>query len=193
MQNPRWLIIVGLLIGSIMITGFAQVFKGYREERFPLIEAIQPKLEDARLAKFDICQENLQIPQAVRQWCDPIEKVADIHQLDPVLLAALIQIESAGRPDAVSTSGAVGLMQVMPRDGLASQFQCINGPCFAGRPDMAALFDPVFNLEYGSAYLAGLTHRFDGDLREALKAYGPQDMAYQYADLVLSTYQAYQP
>jgi soluble lytic murein transglycosylase-like protein len=107
-------------------------------------------------------------------------------------VAAVIEVESAGNAHAYSNSGAVGLMQIMPRDGLASQFQCINGPCFAGRPSMDELYEPAFNISYGSRYLAGLISRSEGDLRQALMGYGPKDMGYTYADLVLNKYQQYQ-
>jgi soluble lytic murein transglycosylase-like protein len=92
--------------------------------------------------------------------------------------------ESAGKPDAYSKSGAVGLMQVMPRDGLASKFMCVNGPCFSDRPSMEELFDPEYNVAYGTRMLAELVQHY-GDVRTALKAYGPKDVGFYYADLVL--------
>jgi soluble lytic murein transglycosylase-like protein len=92
-------------------------------------------------------------------------------------------MESGGDPEAYSASGAVGLMQVMPRDGLAASFECINGPCFASRPTIRELLEPGYNVEYGSQMLAGLIDRL-GSPREALKAYGPMDVGYSYADRV---------
>jgi soluble lytic murein transglycosylase-like protein len=85
----------------------------------------------------------------------------------------------------MSTSGAVGLMQIMPRDGIAAGFQCINGPCFATRPTIEELKDPAFNVDFGVRMLAGLIKKH-GDVREALKSYGPYDVGYRYADQVLS-------
>ena len=79
-------------------------------------------------------------------------------------------------------------MQVMPRDGLASQFMCKNGPCFADRPAIAELQDAHFNVTYGARMLARLFKRY-GSFREALKSYGPMDVGYSYADLVLGIYQ----
>jgi soluble lytic murein transglycosylase-like protein len=106
------------------------------------------------------------------------------------LIAAVILQESGGNSMAYSSSGAVGLMQVMPRDGLAAQFQCVNGPCFASRPAIAELQDPAYNIEYGTRMLAGLVSR-TGEVREALKAYGPMDRGYSYADTVLAIYENY--
>jgi soluble lytic murein transglycosylase-like protein len=98
--------------------------------------------------------------------------------------------ESGGDETAYSVSGAVGLMQVMPRDGIAVAFECINGPCFASRPTIEELLEPAFNVEYGSQMLAGLTARL-GSTREALKAYGPMDVGFSYADTILAIYENY--
>ena len=64
---------------------------------------------------------------------------------------------------------------------------CANGPCFANRPTTQQLFDPEFNLNYGAGMLSGLLQKYN-DLREALRAYGPMDVGYSYADQVLSVY-----
>ena len=136
------------------------------------------------------CELNDRYPESILQWCDLIVENADTHNLPPNLLAALIWLESGGNPSAYSTSGAVGLMQVMPRDGLAASFTCINGPCFASRPTIAELQDPQYNIEYGTRMLAGLFARYQ-DMREALKSYGPHDAGYTYADKVLGIYERY--
>jgi soluble lytic murein transglycosylase-like protein len=82
-------------------------------------------------------------------------------------------------------------MQVMPRDGRAAEFMCINGPCFSARPSMEELFDPQFNIEFGVKLLSGLVSKY-GTIRDGLKAYGPMDRGYDYADLVLAIYDGYQ-
>jgi hypothetical protein len=130
------------------------------------------------------------LPQSVLDWCAMIETEAGTHGVDPLLIASVILVESAGNPYAVSHSGAVGLMQVMPRDGLAAGFICVNGPCFHDRPSMNELMDPEFNIAYGSQMVAKLA-RENNSLQEALRAYGPLDVGYSYADQVLWTYQSY--
>jgi soluble lytic murein transglycosylase-like protein len=136
------------------------------------------------------CQISERFPEKIRQWCPLITSAASKHNLPPDLIAAVIWIESGGNPRAYSQSGAVGLMQVMPRDGLASQFQCINGPCFANRPSMEELQDPQFNINFGSKMLASLVKKH-GNYRDALKAYGPMKVGYSYADKVLSIFKQY--
>jgi hypothetical protein len=136
------------------------------------------------------CVLSEQYPPSILQWCDLITQHADENGLSPSLIAALVWQESGGNPTAYSASGAVGLMQVMPRDGIAASFMCINGPCFASRPAISELEDPEFNIEYGTRMLAGLFSRYQ-DLREALMRYGPQDVGYSYADKVLGIYERY--
>jgi hypothetical protein len=136
------------------------------------------------------CVLNPNFPLDVRQWCTQIMRHASKNDLDPNLVAAVIWQESGGNPTAYSKSGAVGLMQVMPRDGIASTFQCINGPCFTNRPSISELEKPNFNIKFGTGMIAGLLQRH-GSLREALKFYGPMSVGYYYADKVLNIYQAY--
>ncbi len=130
------------------------------------------------------CSISQNYPQSIQQWCETIERYARENGLDPNLVSAVMLQESAGMPDAYSKSGAVGLLQVMPRDGKASSFMCPNGPCFSSRPSMQELFDPEFNISYGTRMLADLIQHY-GDIREALKAYGPKDVGYYYADIIL--------
>jgi soluble lytic murein transglycosylase-like protein len=130
-------------------------------------------------------------PENILQWCQPIMDYSAYYGVDPKLIAAVMLQESGGNPDAYSKSGAVGLMQVMPKDGLAADFMCANGPCFSERPSMEELFDANFNIDFGVMMLSGLISKF-GDVREALRSYGPMDSGYHYADLVLTIYENYQ-
>ena len=136
------------------------------------------------------CKVSQKYPPEITQWCDLITKFSKRTGLDPDLIAALIWQESGGNPVAYSHSGAVGLMQVMPRDGLAASFMCQNGPCFVNRPSIAELQDPKFNVRYGTGMLAGLLGRY-GNMRDALKYYGPKDVGYYYADKVLGIFESY--
>ncbi len=145
--------------------------------------------EDLSISQAD-CQLSHRFPASILQWCGLITHYAGKRGLAPDLLAALIWQESGGDPLAYSHSGAVGLMQVMPSDGLAAGFVCANGPCFSSRPTTAQLQDPEFNLAYGSRMLSGLLKR-QGSLREALKSYGPMDVGYSYADKVMGIFQRY--
>ncbi len=156
-------------------------------------------VEDAKAASevasnetpVDGCPLSPKYPASIQQWCGLIAQAAVDSGLDANFIAAVMLQESGGNSEAYSRSGAVGLMQVMPSDGLAAEFMCKNGPCFANRPTSEELFDPAFNIQFGTRMLAGLANRH-GSLREALKAYGPIDIGYSYADKVLAIYENYQ-
>ena len=152
-----------------------------------------PKTEDENNGtKNDITREGCQLegqyPAGIEKWCDIIEENAQAYGMDPLLIAAVMKVESGGQPEVISGSGAVGLMQVMPRDGIAAGFQCINGPCFASRPTISELKEPGFNVLFGTRMLDGLIERH-GNTRDALKDYGPADVDYWYAEAVLELYE----
>ena len=86
-----------------------------------------------------------------------ILSVAGRHGIDPLLVAAVVQTESAFDDLAVSPRGACGLMQLMP--ATAQYFGVSN------------VYDPSENLEAGTRYLVSLLRRFDGDLGLSLAAY----------------------
>jgi soluble lytic murein transglycosylase len=87
------------------------------------------------------------------------------YRLDPALLAAVIYTESKFQADAKSTSGAIGLMQLLPStaDGIALH----TGGTNFRRSD---LYDPEINVRYGAWYLRHLLDKYD-DERDALAAY----------------------
>jgi hypothetical protein len=137
------------------------------------------------------CQLNHKFPVNILQWCDIITQHATTNNLSPNLIASLIWIESGGQSEAISKSGAVGLMQVMPSDGIAASFKCKNGPCFKDRPTIKQLKNPEFNIKTGTKILARLIER-NGSLREGLKSYGPTNYGYRYADQVIKVFKQFQ-
>lgn len=130
-----------------------------------------------------VCPEGAM--DSVREWCNLVATKSKEYGLDPILVLAVITQESGGQSGILSENGAVGLMQIMPRDGYAATFECANGPCFAKRPGTKELLDPEFNVDYGCKMLAGLINEY-GSERDALKAYGPYNVDYYFADKVLA-------
>jgi hypothetical protein len=137
------------------------------------------------------CTLSPRFPEKVLRWCGSIIAHSREAELPQDLVAALIWHESGGNPAVVSRSGAVGLMQIMPKDGLAADFKCKNGPCFANRPTSRELQVADFNIQYGTRLLRSLLKHHKGDMREALKSYGPYDVGYAYADTILAVYRQY--
>ncbi|MEO8486098.1 MAG: lytic transglycosylase domain-containing protein [Betaproteobacteria bacterium] len=95
-----------------------------------------------------------------------VTRSARDNGLDPALVQAVISIESAYEPSAVSEKGAVGLMQVMPATG--ERYGVIGD---AKRSVSDKLKEPSINLRVGTRYLKDLLARFDDDLTLALAAY----------------------
>lgn len=85
-----------------------------------------------------------------------IAAVSQAHGVDPMLVKALIQVESNYKPRARSPRGAMGLMQLMP--STAREYSVRNP------------FDPKANIEAGIKHLKGLIDRFKG-VELALAAY----------------------
>lgn len=85
------------------------------------------------------------------------EKAASTYQVPVTLLSAVAKTESNYNPNAVSRSGAQGVMQLMPATA-----------DFLGVKDA---FDPEQNIMGGAKYLSQLLERYEGDIQLALAAY----------------------
>lgn len=130
---------------------------------------------------------NLKINRS--KYMQLIAKTARKHHLDPDLLHAVIRVESAYNPSAISSAGAVGLMQLMPDT--------------ARRYGVSDRNDPAQNVEGGAHYLKDLLAMFDADLTLAIAAYNagenavikynksipPYPETQQYVKQVLALYQ----
>jgi soluble lytic murein transglycosylase-like protein len=132
-----------------------------------------------------------------------IHEESSKRRLDPLLVLAVIRVESGFRSAAVSPVGARGIMQIMPDTGkfLAEALAGEYGfrPA-AFKPE--SLDDPVLNLRLGIYYLHDLQKQFR-QLNVALTAYnfGPGDtqsrlennieLSDEFAALVLDAYQRY--
>jgi soluble lytic murein transglycosylase-like protein len=183
-----------LVVGLVSLSGSVVIAANEAADAIATQVAAQaPAAGQTAAGKVEVpadCAVSDLFPDKVRRWCGLITQYAQKHQLAPDLVAAVIWLESGGDEVAYSRSGAVGLMQVMPSDGPSAAFMCVNGPCFSDRPTIAQLQDPEFNIAYGTRMLSGLISK-SGDLREALKSYGPMDSGYSYADKVLGIFQRY--
>lgn len=92
-----------------------------------------------------------------KTWDTIIEQTSKNMGIDPKLVHAVIQAESAYDPNAVSIAGAEGLMQLMPYT--------------AERIGIQDSFDPKQNILGGITVLKEMLTRYDGDLIKSLAAY----------------------
>ncbi|RWR29020.1 lytic transglycosylase domain-containing protein [Sinirhodobacter populi] len=113
-------------------------------------------------------------PQARAPRLSHLQEIARRHGRDilsasigtrvsPALVLAVISTESAGRADAVSRAGAVGLMQLIP--ATATRFAVDDST------------DPAKNIRGGVAYLDWLMREFDGDPLMVIAAYNAGENA----------------
>ena len=97
------------------------------------------------------------VNERAAQYDTLIEKNATAHGVNPHLVRAVIQQESAFNPNARSHKGAMGLMQLMPAT--------------ATELGVADPYDPSENIRGGVTYLKGLLTRFAQNVELALAAY----------------------
>jgi membrane-bound lytic murein transglycosylase B len=96
-------------------------------------------------------------------YADLIAVAADTYGVDPILVQALIQVESNYQPRARSSKGAMGLMQLMP--SVAREYKVKNA------------YDPATNIDAGVRKLKSLIDGMKGDLSLALAAYNAGEAA----------------
>jgi len=130
-------------------------------------------------------------------FADLILPEAAGYGLDDLLLLSLVRQESLFEGFAVSSSGARGLMQVMPATGRGIA-EALGWP-----PDYTDtdLYRPLVSVRFGAYYLAAQRDRFGGDLYAALAAYngGPgyaaiwHELAPDDPDLFLEVIRLEQP
>jgi hypothetical protein len=133
---------------------------GETDDRFPLALAALTKGPDGKTVSAPRMQHMQAIAEAHGK---DILKATIGTNVSPALVLAVIGIESAGNAEAVSSAGAVGLMQLIP--ATADRF---------GVKDSA---DPTQNIKGGVAYLDWLIREFDSDPLMVLAAYNAGENA----------------
>lgn len=109
----------------------------------------------------------LRLPEGFRsRFKEEIREIAARHGVDADLVEAVIRVESAFNPRAVSNKGAQGLMQLMPRTASALGVRNV--------------FDPYQNIDGGVRHLRYLLDKYPGQTSLALAAYNAGEKAVDY-------------
>lgn len=96
-------------------------------------------------------------PAKATQYDNLIRQIALNHGVDPDLVKGIIHMESRYNPQALSSKGAMGLMQLMPE---TAYLLGVRDP-----------WDPLENITGGTKYISYLLKKYNGDLTKALAAY----------------------
>jgi hypothetical protein len=104
-----------------------------------------------------------QLVHSREEYNDLIAEAAAKNKLPVELVHAVITAESAYQPDAISSAGAVGLMQLMPETGR--------------RMGVSNRYDPVQNVHGGTRYLRFLMDLFNNNVVLAVAGYNAGENA----------------
>lgn len=167
----RVIIVSTLLLLIYSPPGFADIYK-YVDENGVACYTDTPMgkktervvREDKGSAKQSKPAENVSSSSSIKSvdYSGYVQQAAAKYEIEPELINAVIKTESNGNHRAVSSKGAMGLMQLMP--STAYDMNVVNP------------FNPEENIEGGTKYLRQLLEKFNGDLTLALAAYnaGPK-------------------
>ncbi len=138
-RRPRHLLLILLLVVAILAGMVALLAHGYRQYLY---------------AAYPL------------EFTELIEKYSRDYGITPSLIAAIICTESHFRPEAVSSAGAIGLMQLTPETFTWAQTRSgVKDP-----QDETALTDPETSIRFGTYTLTLLYQQFE-DETTALAAY----------------------
>lgn len=100
-----------------------------------------------------------------RRFTEEVTAASESCGLDPDLVYAIIRTESSFKPDAVSSAGAKGLMQLMTA---SAEWICWR---YGEEYDESRIFEPEYNITLGCRLLRYLIDYYDGNIEFAVAAY----------------------
>jgi len=200
------------LIVILLLPGL--VASGYMPRHYQMIE-LTPPAEAQTIERpysrelvriFSIIEANRPDIMDREAWelAEVILTESSKYRLDPILILAVIDVESKFQFGAVSPAGARGIMQIMPATGkfLVKSVRELAGEIKADQFTPEHLDNPVVNIKLGTYYLHDLRKSFR-NLNEALTAYnlGPTELRIrmenqigytdEYANAVLAAHQRF--
>jgi len=177
-------LIIIAVVCSFTSTAYAEIFKYHDangrlyitdkklDDSYKLVSIFNPK------PTANLRVEGAYKPEAyaknVSEYLPHIEDAAKQHQIDPHLLRAIVDTESAFDPKAYSKTGAVGLMQLMPKT--------------AKGLGVKNSWNPKENVQGGARYFRQLLDRFNQNIKLSLAAYNAGESAVRRAGNAIPNY-----
>jgi Transglycosylase SLT domain len=124
------------------------------------------KLRDRQEEYFDFLRNNKRtgefysLPNAVESFMPIIKRVAKKYDVDPDIIASIIQAESFGYTYAIGNDGEMGLMQLDPNKH-PKEFKA----------NYYEIFNPEVNIDLGTSILKDYLVEFHGNYKKAVEAY----------------------
>lgn len=100
------------------------------------------------------------------KYSEYVYQYAEEYEVDPLLVFSIIKAESNFNPNVVSSSGAIGLMQLM--DTTAEELARKLEITFTKK---SSLYHPELNIRLGTKYFSELQKEYKGNISLALTAY----------------------
>jgi soluble lytic murein transglycosylase len=196
-----------LLLPGLVATGYIpQQYQTIAPVLALQVRAIEKPRPRELVKVFSIVEANR---PDIREWeawelSEVILKESSKYKLDPILILAVIDVESKFQFGAISPAGARGIMQIMPATG-KFLVRRVRGLAEEIKPDQFTpelLDDPIVNIKLGTYYLHDLRKSFQ-NVSKALIAYnlGPTELRIRmenqieytdgYANAVLAAHQKF--
>jgi hypothetical protein len=169
------LLTVGVCVG-LATPASAQIYS-WQDDHGTMVLSDRPRADKTGMTTYAVTGSKafratraMQISSKSELYEDSITRHAASNGLSPDLVRAVIQVESAFNPMAISPKGAMGLMQLMPAT--------------ANELGVRDPFHPDQNIGAGTKYLKQLLDRYDHKIELALAAYnaGPGNVE-KYGDV----------
>jgi soluble lytic murein transglycosylase-like protein len=167
----RYVLSLLILLAGSVVPAAAQIYT-WRDGQGQLVVSDRPRTDAGEMTTYAVPKASgvratkaLDAPSRSAAFDDVIEEHASAQGVSPELVRAVIQVESAFNPQAISPKGAMGLMQLMPA---TARELGVENP-----------FLPEENIRGGVAYLRQLLDRYHRNVELALAAYnaGPGSVA----------------
>lgn len=141
----------------------AQAFKYAEYLMLNRSEKVQDEQGEFKVVTIPLTEH--QLPKSIKNYQAWVKEYAKKYGVSAELIFAIMHVESAFNPKAVSHSNALGLMQVKANAAGRDVYKYIDQR--AGQPTPSELFNPKENIRVGTAYVSLLNHMYLKGIRNA--------------------------